>query len=187
MNTAITIIVIAIISVGVYFLIKSVCKPIKPLTAILLVVPTVATCGIALFIFKFFRSSFDFSSYSGNKKYTSSNTSMPYDDIKTFDNKEKPKKKKPTRSFTDALGKTTYYDEEGKNIGSSFEHGLGKTTYYDEEGNYAGESYDNGLGHTTYTDKDGNITSSNTNYRGDKTFTDGTTTISDSSGNTYYQ
>lgn len=186
MDTIITIIIILVISLGVFKIIKSVCKPIKTLPAILLVVPTVATCGIALLIFKFFRSSFDFSSYSGNKTYTSNNSTPSSDDIPTFNKQSKSKSKKPARSFTDALGKTTYYDEEDKYIGTSMDNGFGKKIYTDEEGNYVGESYDNGLGHTTYTDKDGNIETSNTNYRGEKTFTDGTTAKQDSSGNTYY-
>ena len=101
-EAVITIIVIAVISLGAFKLIKSVCKPIKNITAILLVVPTVATCGIALLIFKFFRGSFDFSSYSGNKNYTSNNSTTSYDDIPTFDKPSKSKNKKPARSFTDA-------------------------------------------------------------------------------------
>ena len=37
-----------------------------------------------------------------------------------------------------------------------------------------------------YTDASGNTTISNTNYAGEETFDDGTTTSSDSFGNKYY-
>lgn len=71
-------------------------------------------------------------------------------------------------------------------IGASLDNGYGQKNFTDEEGNYAGTSTSNTLGNTIYTDKDGNITSSNTNYKGDEAFEDGTTARKDSSGNTYY-
>ena len=72
-------------------------------------------------------------------------------------------------------------------MGVSINNGFGKKVFTDSTGNYAGESFDNGLGHTTYTDSEGNITPSEKNYLGEETFSDGTTTKTDSSGNRYYQ
>ena len=182
MNESIlTIIIVVLVSLGVFGLIKLICKPIKTKTAILLVIPTVATCGIALFIFKAFRGNHVMSNNSLNNY-----SNVSYDDIPTFDELEKEKKKKPSRAFTDVSGKTSYYDDEGNFMGVSTDNGHGKMTFTDAEGNYIGEGFNNGLGKTIYTDKDGNITSSNTNYRGDEAFSDGTTARDDSSGNTYY-
>lgn len=185
MNTIITIIIVAMISLGVYFLIKKVCAPIKPITAILLVIPTVATCGIALLIYKFLRNSIEVTGSSA--KHTPSRTSYQtpvYNDQES--NKTKTKKKKATRSFNNGFGKTTYYDEEGNMMSASFDNSYGQKNFTDEEGNYAGTSNSNTLGNTIYTDKDGNMTSSTTNYKGDETFEDGTIARKDSSGNTYY-
>lgn len=97
------------------------------------------------------------------------------------------KRKKVSRSFTDVSSKTPYYDEEDNLMGVSIDNGFGKKVFTDSTGNYAGESFDNGLGHTTYTDSEGNITPSEKNYLGEETFSDGTTTKTDSSGNRYYQ
>lgn len=168
-------------------MIKKVCQPIKTITAILLVIPTVATCGIALLIYKFFRNSFEVTSYHGKNSSSHANaySSASYD-IPTFDESKKIEKKKPARAFTDVSGKTAYYDDEGNLIGSSTDNGFDKKIFTDNEGNYIGEGLNNGLGQTIYTDKDGNITSSNTNYRGDEEFSDGTTAKKDSSGNMYY-
>lgn len=184
MNTIITIIIVAIISLGAYFIIKKVCQPIKTLTAILLVIPTVATCGIALLIYKFFKNTIEVTSY---KEKSSTDTSTTYQAQLYNDSiSKKEKKKKVTRSFTDVSGKTAYYDEEGNLVASSIDNGFGQKNFTDSEGNYVATSISNNLGSTTYTDKDGNITSSITNYKGDEAFTDGTVAKKDSSGNTYY-
>ena len=181
------IIVVFAVSLGVFGLIKLICRPIKTITAILLIIPTVATCGVALLIFKFFKNNYELSSYFGNTSYNNNNYSTTsYNNIPSFDKPKQTENKKPKRSFTDAFGKTTYYDDEGKYMGTSMDNGFGKTTFTDAENNYIGEGFDDGMGRTTYTDKDGNITFSNTNYCGDETFSDGTISKKDSSGNTYY-
>ena len=183
METFIIIVIITIISIAVFKLIKSVCKPIKSITAILLVIPTVATCGIALIIYKFLRGSvYDYSvspSSSSSKAYDSTY----YDN--EISNKSKEVKKKVARSV-EVSGKTAYYDEEGNYMGTSIDNGFGKTIFTDEEGNYIGEGFNNGLGQTTYTDKDGNITTSNTNYLGYEEFSDGTTAKKAAFGNKNY-
>ena len=186
-GTFLIILIIIIISIGVFAFINKVCKPIKTITAFLLVIPTVATCGIALLIYKFFRHSFEVTSYHGksSSNITNAHSTASYD-IPTFDEPKKTEKKKPARAFTDVSGKTAYYDDKGNIIGSSTDNGFGKKVFTDAEGNYAGEGFSNGLGQTVYTDKDGNITSSNTNYRGDEEFSDGTTAKKDSFGNTFY-
>lgn len=186
MSSVIIITIVAIISLGVYILIKKVCKPIKPITAILLVVPTVATCGIALLIYKFFRNTFEVTSYSGKPSPSSAVYQNSINNDLAKEKAKKKEKRKPARAFTDVSGKTSYYDEEGNMIGASIDNGFGQQTFTDEVGNYAATGYSNGLGATTYTDKDGNITSSTTNYKGDETFADGTVAKKDSSGNTYY-
>lgn len=63
---------------------------------------------------------------------------------------------------------------------------FGETTYTDSKGNYVGQSVNNSYGQNTYTNANENITTSNTNYAGEETFDDGTTTSSDSFGNNYY-
>lgn len=180
-------IIIIVISIGVFALIEKVCKPIKTTTAILLIIPTVATCGIALLIYKFFRNSFEVTSYHGkNSSSATSAHSVTSYDIPTFDEPKKTEKKKTASSFTDVSGKTAYYDDKGNLIGSSIDNGFGEKIFTDAKGNYVGEGFSNGLGQTVYTDKDGNITSSNNNYRGDEAFSDGTTAKKDSFGNTFY-
>ncbi len=179
------IIIVIIISLGVFGFIKLVCKPIKTVTAILLVVPTVATCGIALLVYKFFRNTFEVSSYSVKSSSSSPSSTTFYDEPDHAETK-KTKAKKPTSSFTDVSGKTAYYDEKGDFMGTSISNEFGQTTFYDETGNFAGKGQEDGTGRTTYTDKDGNITYSNTNYLGEENFSDGTTTKTDSSGNKYY-
>ena len=179
MEETIIILIVIALSFGVFKLIKAVCNPIKTSTAIILIIPTVATCGIALLIYKFFRNTFEIASYAG--KSNSKSTNIPYENV------EVPKKKKVSRLFTDVSGKTPYYDEEDNLIGVSIDNGFGKKVFTDSTDNYAGESFDNGLGHTTYTDSEGNITPSEKNYLGEETFSDGTTTKTDSSGNRYYQ
>lgn len=153
-ETIITILIVIALSFGIFKLIKAVCNPIKTSTAIILIIPTVATCGIALLIYKFFRNTFEISSYAG--KSNSKSTNIPYENVEV----PKKKKKKPSRSFTDVSGKTSYYDEEDNLMGVSIDNGFGKKVFTDPTGNYAGESFDNGLEHTTYTDSEGNITSS---------------------------
>ena len=184
-ESILTIIIVAIISLGVFGFIKLVCKPIKTVTAILLVIPTVATCGIALLVYKFFRNTFEVSSYSVKSSSSNPSPTTFYDESSHTEVK-KSKNKKPASSFTDVSGNTAYYDEEGDFMGTSISNRFGQTTFYDETGNYAGEGQKNGTGCTTYTDKDGNITYSNTNYLGEENFSDGTTTKTDSSGNKYY-
>lgn len=179
MEETIIILIVIALSFGVFKLIKAVCNPIKTSTAIILIIPTVATCGIALLVYKFFRNTFEIASYAG--KSNSKSTNIPYENLKV------PKKKKVSRSFTDVSSKTSYYDEEDNLMGVSIDNGFGKKVFTDSTGNYAGESFDNELGHTTYTDSEGNITPSEKNYLGEETFSDGTTTKTDSSGNRYYQ
>ena len=119
-GTFLTILIIIVISIGVFALIKKVCKPIKTVTAILLIIPTVATCGIVLFIYKFFRNSFEITSYHEKNSSSATNAhSITSYDIPTFDEPKKTEKKKPARAFTDVSGKTAYYDDKGNLIGSS--------------------------------------------------------------------
>lgn len=182
MNKSIYIIILVVLlSFAVYKIIKKTCYPIKTITAILLVVPTVVTCGIAIFVYKMLRGSFTGMNYSSS---STNNTNTNFDIEPEVSKKEE--KKKVGRSFTDSFGKTMYYDKEGNLMGSSIDNGFGKKKFTDNEGNYAGESLDNNLGATMYTDKDGNTITSNTNYLGEETFPDGTTTKTDSSGNKYY-
>lgn len=184
MSTVIMLVIIAIISIGIYFLIKKVCAPIKTITAILLIIPTVASCGIVLLIYKFLRNSIEVT--GSPAKHSPSRTTYQAPVYNDQESKKTKTKKKATRSFDDGFGKITYYDEEGNMIGASLDNGYGQKNFTDEEGNYAGTSTSNTLGNTIYTDKDGNITSSNTNYKGDEAFEDGTTARKDSFGNTYY-
>lgn len=132
MNKSIYIIILVVLlSFAVYKIIKKLCYPIKTTTAILLVVPTIVSCGGAIFVYNVLRGSFTGVNYS-NSVTTDTN----------FNVEQAPKKeekKKVGRSFTDSCGKTMYYDKDG-----------------------------------------------NTNYLGEETFPDGTTTKTDSSGNKYY-
>lgn len=111
-ESILTIIIVAIISLGVFGFIKLVCKPIKTVTVILLVIPTAATCGIALLVYKFFRNTFEVSSYSV-KSFSSNPSPTTFYDESSHTEVKKSKNKKPTSSFTDVSGNTTYYDEEG--------------------------------------------------------------------------
>ena len=86
MEETIIILIVIALSFGVFKLIKAVCNPIKTSTAIILIIPTVATCGIALLVYKFFRNTFEIASYAG--KSNSKNTNIPYENV------EVPKKKK---------------------------------------------------------------------------------------------
>lgn len=51
-------------------------------------------------------------------------------------------------------------------------------TYTDSTGKYIGKNVNNGHGQNTYTNVNEIITTSNTNYAGEETFDDGTSTIS---------
>lgn len=132
MNKSIYIIILVVLlSFAVYKIIKKLCYPIKTTTAILLVVPTIVSCGGAIFVYNVIRGSF-----------TGVNCSSGATTDTNFNVEQAPKKeekKKVWRSFTDSCGKTMYYDKDG-----------------------------------------------NTNYLGEETFPDGTTTKTDSSGNKYY-
>ena len=110
-ESILTIIIVAIISLGVFDFIKLVCKPIKTVTVILLVIPTAATCGIALLVYKFFRNTFEVSSYSV-KSFSSNPSPITLYDESSHTEVKKSKNKKPTSSFTDVSRNTTYYDEE---------------------------------------------------------------------------
>lgn len=182
-ETILTILVVFIISLGIFGLIKLVCKPIKTTTAILLVVPTVVTCGIALFLYKSYR----FTGFSGKKTFDNKTYSnINFNEELPQDAKKKKENKKAARAFTDVSGKTMYYDEKGDLIGASIKNGYGKEVFTDEKGDYVAESFNNGLGQTMYKDKDGNITTSTTDYLGEENFQDGTKTKTDSNGNKYY-
>ena len=186
MNQTILIsLVFLIVCLIVFGIIKLVCRPIKTLTAILLVLPTIATCGIVLIIYKLIHGA----PVMPSSQSTIYKSQSFYDDTvldSTSKKSEKSSKKKAASSYTDNFGKTTYYDESGNSIASGIKNAFGETTYTDSKGNYAGESIDNGIGRTTYTDKDGNVTSSNTNYLGEENFENGTTTTNDNFGNKYY-
>ncbi len=137
MNQSIYIIIlIVLLSFAVYKIIKKLCYPIKTTTAILLVVPTIVSCGGAIFVYNVLRGSFTGINYSNS---ATTNTNFNVEQAP-----KKEEKKKVGRSFTDSCGKTMYYDKEGNTI------------------------------------------TSNTNYLGEETFPDGTTTKTDSSGNKYY-
>lgn len=185
MNESFIIILVSgIVFLSVFGVIKLTCKPIKNITAILLTLVAIPTCGIALLIYKASNNTTYSSSPYSSKQFQSND----YDPISTSENTNdsSSESKKAARSYTDKFGKTTYYDENGDYMGEGFTNALGKTTYTDSSGNYAGESLNNGLGNTTYTDKSENVISSNTNYKGEETFEDGKTSTEDNFGNKYY-
>lgn len=97
-ESILTIIIVAIISLGVFGFIKLVCKPIKTVTVILLVIPTAATCGIALLVYKFFRNTFEVSSYSV-KSFSSNPSPTTFYDESSHTEVKKSKNKKPTHKF----------------------------------------------------------------------------------------
>lgn len=181
-GTIIGILTFVIIFLIAFGIIKLIFKPIKTSTALLLTMPTIATCGIALLIYKFFRNA----NYGTSNIYTSPTYSE--NNLTNFElnETEELKPKKPASSHTDNFGITTYYDEQGNYIGEGFTNAFGETTYKDSTENYVGQSVNNGYGQNTYTNTNENITTSNTNYAGEETFDDGTTTSSDSFGNNYY-
>lgn len=142
MDNVLLIIIIILISLGAFWLIKSVCKPIKTLTAVLLVIPTVLTCGVVLFIYRAFKNS-----YVSTSSNISSSNKYSTDFYDVNDNSMGSEDKKPARAYDDGFGKTTYYDKEGNLMGASLDNGFGKETFTDSEGNYVGSSssdiYDN--------------------------------------------
>ena len=153
-----TIIIILIIFIPVFMLIKHSCYPIKTLPAILLTPLSIATCGIAIVIYKFIKGQYGVTSTTNYSSHMGNNYYEPIEE-------KKEEKKKVARSYTDNFGKTRYKDSNS---------------------NYVGESYDNGIGDSIYTSKDGNVVTNTTNYLGDNNFSDGTTTTSDNFGNKYY-
>lgn len=183
-GTIIGILTFVIIFLIAFGIIKIIFKPIKTSTALLLTLPTIATCGIALLIYKLFRNA-NYGTGGTSNAYTSPTYSG--NNLENFELKETEtlKPKKPASSHTDNFGKTTYYDEQGNYMGEGFTNAFEKTTYTDSTGNYVGKSVNNGHGQNTSTNANENITN-NTNYAGEETFDDGTSTSSDSFGNKYY-
>lgn len=182
-GTLLYILVFVVICLITFGIIKLVCKNIKTSTAILLILPTISTCGIALIIYKIFNNT----TYVSNSTYGSGSNQYYeniYDSIDS--DKEVKKKNKVAKSYTDNFGKTIYYDEEGNVIGEGFDNGLGKTTYTDESGNYQGESINNNLGDTLYKDKNGNVVTNTTNYIGEDSYDNNTSSTKDDFGNKYY-
>lgn len=184
-GTIIGILTFVIIFLIAFGIIKIIFKPIKTSTALLLTLPTIATCGIALLIYKFFRNA-NYGTGGTSNIYTSPTYSE--NNLTNFELKETEelKPKKPASSHTDNFGKTNYYDEQGNYMGEGFTNTFGEITYTDSTGNYVGQSVNNGYGQNTYTNANENITTSNTNYASEDTFDDGTSTSSDSFGNKYY-
>ena len=182
-ETILFIFLLLVISFVTFKIIKKVCRPIKNKTAIFLILPTIATCGISLLVYNYFKNI-----PSGTGSTNKSNSSLPKIDNFIYEEKEQEKPaKKPASSFTNSSGQTKYYDSTGEYMGESYTNNFGETTFTDSTGNYAGVAFDNGLGHKTYTDLSGNVTTSNENYLGEEVFQDGTTTKTDASGNKYYQ
>ena len=174
-----TIIIILIIFIPVFMLIKHSCYPIKTLPAILLTPLSIATCGIAIVIYKFIKGQYGVTSTTNYSSHMGNNYYEPIEE-------KKEEKKIVDCSYTDNFGKTTFYDDTGNIIGEGYTDASGKTRYKDSNSNYVGESYDNGIGDSIYTSKDGNVVTNTTNYLGDNNSSDGTTTTSDNFGNKYY-
>lgn len=65
------IILVVLLSFAVYKIIKKSCYPIKTTTAILLVVPTIVSCGLAIFVYNVLRGSFTGVNYSNSATYYS--------------------------------------------------------------------------------------------------------------------
>lgn len=163
-ETIIGILTFVIIFLIAFSIIKLIFKPIKTSTALLLTLPAISTCGIALLIYKFFRNA-SYGTGGTSNIYTSKNYSGTMPTNFELNEAEELKSKKPASSHTD-----------------NFE----ETTYTDSTGNYVGQSVNNAHGQKIYTDANENITTSNTNYSGEETFDDGKVTSSDSFGNKYY-
>lgn len=176
-------IVFLIIFMIFFFIVKRTCSPIKTFKAILLTIPAIATCGIAILIYKYFRNA----SY-GNGIVPNNTKTSDYSNDVYFD--EETKKDEPKRvgsAVKSGNGQTTYYDQYGDYMGQSLDNGFGEATFTDENGDYAGQSFNNGLGDTYYEDKDGNVTLSHTNALGEEVFDDGSKGVTDSLGNKRYR
>lgn len=184
-GTIIGILTFVIIFLIAFVIIKLIFKPIKTSTALLLTLPAISTCGIALLIYKFFRNA-SYGTGGTSNIYTSKNYSGTMPTNFELNEEEELKSKKPASNHTDNFGKTTYYDEQGNYMGEGFTNAFGETTYTDSTGNYVGQSVNNGHGQKIYTDANENITTSNINYAGEETFDDSKATSSDSFGNKYY-
>lgn len=65
------IILIVLLSFAVYKIIKKSCYPIKTTTAILLVIPTIVSCGLAIFVYNVLKGSFTGINYSSGTTYYS--------------------------------------------------------------------------------------------------------------------
>ncbi len=163
-GTIIGILTFVIIFLIAFGIIKLIFKPIKTSTALLLTLPAISTCGIALLIYKFFKNA-SYGTGGTSNIYTSKNYSGTMSTNFELNEAEELKPKKPASSHTANFGETTYTDSSG---------------------NYVGQSVNNGHVQNTYTNANENITTSNTNYAGEETFDDGTITSSDSFGNKYY-
>ena len=72
------IILIVLLSFAVYKIIKKSCYPIKTTTAILLVVPTIVSCGLAIFVYNVLRGSFTGVNYSNSATKTDSSGNKYY-------------------------------------------------------------------------------------------------------------
>lgn len=178
-GSTIYILVILCICVGVYFLIKKVCYPIKTIKAIMLVLPTIASCGIVLIIYKLSKGV-----YSSKSNYSSANYDYPvYDEEK----KEENESVKVSSSYTDNFGNTTYYDETGNVVAKGKSNAFGDSVITDNDGNYVGSSFNHGNGRTSYMDKEGNVVNSSlTNQMGEEVFDEGGVTRGDDFGNKRY-
>lgn len=163
-ETIIGILTFVIIFLIAFGIIKLIFNPIKTSTALLVTLPAISTCGIALLIYKFFRNA-SYGTGGTSNIYTSKNYSGTMPTNFELNEAEELKPKKPA---------------------SSHPANFGKTTYTDSTGNYVGQSVNNDHGQKIYTDANENITTSNTNYAGEETFDDGKATSSDSFGNKYY-
>lgn len=121
-GTIIGILTIVIIFLIAFGIIKLTFKPIKTSTALLLTLPTIATCGIALLIYKFFRNA----NYGTSNVYKSPTYSG--NNLANFELNETKelKPKKPASRHTDNFGKTTYYDEQGNYMGEGFTNAFEK-------------------------------------------------------------
>lgn len=176
-SSIVYILVILCICLGVYFLIKKVCYPIKTSKAIMLVLPTIASCGIVLIIYKLSKGV-----YSSKSNYSSDYDYPIYEEEK----KEK-ESTKVSSSYTDNFGNTTYYDEVGNVVARGKSNVFGESVVTDNDGNYVGSSFNHGNGRTSYMDKDGNVVNSSlTNQSGEEVFNDGGVAKGDDFGNKRY-
>lgn len=103
-RTIIGILTFVIIFLIAFCIIKLIFKPIKTSTALLLTLLTIATCGIALLIYKFFRNA----SYGTSNIYTSKNYSGIMPTNFELNEAEKLNPKKTASSHTDNFGKNLH-------------------------------------------------------------------------------